>query len=404
MKQKRNQKVEKNMEENRHKLTWGNLLPELFMLLVIEAGAYGVHWWQASTFESFLSKAVLLGMGMGILGFQLRQSRLGDEFDFDNREHCLRFWGCFFLAACLAFLCIFLPVGGWPFLAIFVVLALFSSMSSGIIAGTVLLLIPVLFSDATVAVFVLYFICGVFGVTLFHRLDDEFKIGIPLFLSLFCLLLCEIAGIILLQNARLKAESFVIPVTNIILSGVLLVGILKLFSASVVYKFRMKYLELNDTEHPLLAQQREASRKEYLLAIHTSYFCERIANALGMDKEALKCAGYYHGMQETLSEKEWAESFPPAAYAILQEYWHRDKGIYQKETAVLVTADTIVGTIIEEHTKNDDGVINYARVIEEILAGFERQKLFYNSNLTLHEWFMMQKIFKEEKLYYDFIR
>lgn len=77
--------------------------------------------------------------------------------------------------------------------------------------------------------FFLYFISGVFAACLFQHLEQEFAIGIPLFLSLFCLLLCETANVVLLANEHLSLEQFLVPAANLIVSGILLLGILKIF-------------------------------------------------------------------------------------------------------------------------------------------------------------------------------
>lgn len=84
------------------------------------------------------------------------------------------------------------------------------------------------------------------------------------------------------------------PAANLVVSGILLLGILKFFSGAVVFRDRVRYLDLNDTENQILAKYRQTDRTEYFQCIHTAYFCERIALKLGLDKDALKCAGLYH--------------------------------------------------------------------------------------------------------------
>lgn len=45
-----------------------------------------------------------------------------------------------------------------------------------------------------------------------------------------------------------------IPVANMVISSVLLIGFLKLFSSQVVYQYREIYLEINDTENQILTE------------------------------------------------------------------------------------------------------------------------------------------------------
>ncbi len=392
------------MEKNKRKLTWRNLIPEFFCTAAVIGAGYGICVWRQRTFDVFLSNAVLFGIGMAILGFCVRQSYIQQELDYDNGEHCLRFWGFFLAGICVAFASIFLPPGGWPFLAVFVVLTLFSNLNCGILAASVLLMIPVLFSEVSPGIFALYFLSGVFAAALFQHLKNEFKIGIPLLLSLLCLLLCETAVLILIQNERLSLELFVIPATNMIISCILIVGILKLFSTVVAYKYRLRYLELNDTEYPLLAECRSEAKKDYLIGIHTAYFCERTASKLGMNVDALKCAGYYHRLKDRLSEEEWKKLFPADAYAILQEYWERRKRVAHKENAVLLTAATIVDKVMQMHEKEDGNSRDYEKIISGVFAWFESAGTFDECDITLKELKGMQKIFREEKLYYDFLR
>ena len=143
----------------------------------------------------------------------------------------MRFWTAVWCSLLFSLACAFLPAGGWPFLAVFVVLSLFSNLSVGIVFSGVFLMIATLWGQS-VGIFFLYFISGVFAACLFQHLEQEFAIGIPLFLSLFCLLLCETANVVLLANEHLSLEQFLVPAANLIVSGILLLGILKIFSGT----------------------------------------------------------------------------------------------------------------------------------------------------------------------------
>lgn len=392
------------MEENRPKITWRNILPELLSMIVTAAGIWGIACLRQKSPDVILSNMILGVAGVAILGFCLRQAYLEKELDYDNGEHYLRFWISYIIGLAGAFVCTFLPVGGWPYLTIYVVLALFSNMSVGILAASVLLAISVMLCGATQALFVLYFLSGLFAVTLFRHLDHEFKIADRLILSLLCLLICETAGIVLLANAKPSFESFVIPVANIIISGILLIGILKLFSSLVIFKYREKYLELNDTENPLLAEYRNGSKEDYIHSVHTAYFCERIAGRLDLDVEALKCAGYYHRLCGKNSQILEEQQFPPRAQEILAEFYDKKTPVTRKETAVLVCADRVVNTIQKLVQKSQGRGLDYDYIIESVFNHFAETDTFAKSNLTLRELDTMREIFKEEKLYYDFLR
>lgn len=127
-----------------------------------------------------LRNMVMTAMGMAILGLLVRQEATEHLMQYDNDEHVMRFYLC--LCACLVVVaaCVFLPVGAWPFLVVYITLALYGSTFLGAAAGSVLLMIAVLGSGAESHMFVMYLICGIIGAGLFRRLDTEFKVGVPL--------------------------------------------------------------------------------------------------------------------------------------------------------------------------------------------------------------------------------
>lgn len=404
LKQKKKREAETSMEENRPKITWRMVALEIGSILLTMAGICVISLWRQKTTDAVLSNMVLGAIGIAIFGFHVRRAYLEQEFDYDNGEHYYRFWTCFLIGLAGAFVCAFLPVAGWPYMAIFVLLMLFSNMGTGILAASVLLMISVLLSGTTITTFLMYFLSGVFAITLFRHLDDNFKIGIKLLLSLICLLLCETAIVVLLANERLSVELFVIPVANILISGVLLLGILKLFSSLVIYKYREKYLELNDTENAILAEYRNASKSDYMHSVHTAYFCERIAAKLSLNVEALKCAGYYHKVGEANPEILETQQFPPEVREILNEYFDKKNPVTKKGTAVVICADTVMNTMQYLISKSNEKGLNYDYIIDNVFKRFADTGTFGQCDITLREINIMQSIFKEEKLYYDFLR
>lgn len=404
-KQKKIIEAEKSMEEKKRKLSWKLFPAELAIIILGTAGVWYLGGIRQIAEDRLLSISVMTAFGLAITGFHFRREYLRDELDYNNGEHVFRFWLCMALGLAVAFACGFLPVAGWPFLLVFVMLALFSNMSTGLLAASILLMISVTLSGGSPDGFVLYLISGAFAVTLFQKLETDFKFGIPLFLAIFCLLVCETASVVLTANARPDLELFVIPVANMIISSILLVGCLKLFSSMVVYQHREKYLEINDTENPALVELKEQDRQEYMHTVHTTYFCERIGSQLGLDVAALKCAGYYHRLGERLEQVTAENRFPPVAKEILDEYQSGGKRIVLKETAVLVSAEEVITAVryLQEKSSGDKQ-IDYDKVIDAIFERFLKNGTFDRCRITMEEFRSMQRIFKEEKLYYDFLR
>lgn len=392
------------MEDNKRKLSWKLFPAELVIIIMGAAGMRYLGGIRQLAEDRVLSGCVLAVLGLAVTGFHFRKEYLRGELDYNNEDHIFRFWLCMGMGLIVAFACGLLPVAGWPFLIVFVLLALFSNVSTGILGGCVLLMISVVLSGGSVDGFVLYLVSGAFAVTLFQHLESDFKFGIPIFLSIFCLLVCETASLVLTANARPNLEMFVIPVANLIISSLLLLGCLKLFSSTVVYQHREKYLGINDTENPVLVKLREQNRQEYMQAIHITYFCERIGMQLGMDVDALKCAGYYHRLGEELEQAAAENHFPPAAMEILQEYQSAGKRIFRKETAVLICADTVVTAVLRLLREDPDRKVDYDKIIDDIFEKFLKNGSFDKCRISIEEFRTMQRIFKGEKLYYDFLR
>lgn len=398
--------AEKSMEENKkkRKAGWKFFLAEAAITAAgtLGMGILGRIRQQAE--DRLLGNCVMMFLVLAVICFHLRREYIHDSLDYDNGDHIFRFFLCLGIGLAVAFACGFLPVGGWPFLLVFVMFALFSNMSVGLLSATALLLISVLLSGSDAGGFALYFVSGVFAVTLFRHLGEDFKIGIPLFLSILCLLVCETANVVLVANARPDFEIFVIPVANVVVSSVLLLGCLKMFSSMVVYRHREKYLDVIDSENPVIVRLRERDRNEYMHCVHTTYFCERIGKRLGLEVEALKSAGYYFRLGGELTQMLEDEQFPPNAREILLDYRNRQKGMKKKETAVLYCADMVVTSAKAAIESEGQGQVNFDKLIDDIFSRLFRDKIFDKCDISMGELRTMQQIFKEEKLYYDFLR
>ncbi len=383
------------------------LVPELIFTMIASAGIWAVCYFKQMPFEHTLKAIVMTALGIAVTGFRVRREYFRGDIPYVNRMHIDRFWLGMLYSLLFAFACAFLPKAGWPFPAVFVMLSLYSTPAIGVMASATALMIPVMIGGASADIFFLYLVSGIFAVSLFCPLEEDSRFTLPLALSMMCLLLCETADIILVANARPKLEMFVVPAVNIILSAVLLAGILKLFAQQALYWFRDKYLELNDTESPLLAELRESDRGRYMKAIHITYFTERLAGRLSMDVDAVKCASYYHVFGEDILNimEEW--EFPPKAREILAEYFtHRNEPrknpIRHKEAAVIFCSNAVIELVLPLAASG--GKADYDAVIDELFQSLMDRGFFDDCDITIRELWVLQNIYKEEKLYYDFLR
>ena len=120
------------------------------------------------------------------------------------------------------------------------------------------------------------------GMVLFSHLDTTFLFGVPLFTALLftCLaLLCMDFA----QQGTITFENVLYTAINLFVSFIILTLVLKYLSLHILHKNRDKYQEMNDPEYVLLTDLKQYSKKAYYHAVHTAYFCEKIARKIGAD-------------------------------------------------------------------------------------------------------------------------
>lgn len=399
------------MAENNENKSIYTFFISTVMFFITVLSVCGLSYLKGLDATSIIRNTVMGAMGIFVVLFLMAQAKDRALYDYDNRTHYGRFFMVYLICFALAAACAYLPAAGWPFLVIFVMLSLFSNTMIGVAAGTLLLLLSVMLSGSGMEIFMLYFVCGMAGACLFGGLDDSYRIGVPVTVSILLLFVGETACVVLYANETLKPELFLIPVINVIISIVLLLLILKLFSAMVIYRYRDKYMEINDPECVLLVELKNHSKEEYYQAVHTAYFCDRIARKLALDADAAKAGGYYHRIGLLKGSNSWeqvkemadAHAFPPAARQVLQEYLDKDTPIRQKETAVLLLSDAIVSSMLFLFAR-EQGNLDYDQIIDTVFRKKLETPALQECRISMDEISRMKKIFKEEKLYYDFLR
>ncbi|MBR1478023.1 MAG: hypothetical protein IJ608_08705 [Lachnospiraceae bacterium] len=409
--EKDNTGTNKNAEKNslrRGRL--GFILSKTALLTIVMAGLFAVGFYKKLGVETQISYIVMCMLGLGTVFFRFRRDSENGSVNEISARHPFKFLGFLTLGIMLSFACMFLPVECMPMAPVFLILSLYGNTAIGTIAGTTLLMMSVLFSGAGLPVFFMYIVSSLFTVGMICPIREDEKFGGRIFLSACCIFVCEIAGIILPANERPSFEMFIIPIVNIIISTILIIGIIRLYSRKVLYYYRDKYLELNDTENPMMKELRENNTPLYKQCIHTTHFIELISKEFGLDMDAMKCAGYYHNKKDELQALFEANDFPPAARRILEEYAEYKNGggkvnIRTREVAAIIASETVITTILkvlsdEERKKSFDS----DRIIDATFSHFDNTGTFNNCNISLAELLKMKKIFKDAKLYYDFLR
>ncbi len=397
------------MEKNKYR----DRLLEALMLAVTSLLAGGCSYLYGNTLYETVRIVLLVILMTGITVFAIELSRIQKSFLFDNEDNLWRFMLIYilFLAGSAAFP--MLPSGGWPFLAAFAGLLLFSNQLIGICSGSTLLLMTILLGKTyTMEDFLIYFVGGVASVMFFSGINESFKVGLPLLLSLVIQFLCLCIHEVLMVNETLHIEMFLIPFANILICLFLLLIILKVFSFVIIYRNQDRYMDINDPECPLLVELKNYSRDEYYHAVHTAYLCDRIARRLMLDEDAAKASGYYHKIGLLKGQNSWENTrlvleeyhFPEKVHEILREYLDEGERISSKETVVLLISDTVISSIHYLFSKDKTAQLDYEKLIQAVFKKKEEDGLIRYSQISLGELEEMKKILTEEKLYYDFLR
>lgn len=371
----------------------------------------GSSMYQPET-DMLIRNTVMVLAGTGIVIYAYLLSEVLGLFLYRNEGKYGKFAVVYLgsLVAAVFFPC--LPVTGWPFLVLFVLLGVFSNCITGMAAGSVCLLLAVNFAGGDVSVFWLYFVSGLAGILMFSNLNDDFLVGIPVIVSLSVLILCLTANTILFSKDPLTVSQFTIPAMNLMICCILLLVILKAFSTSVIHKDREKYMEINDPECPLLVQLKDMSKEEYYHAVHTAYLGDRIARRLKLDDAAVKACGYYHRIGRLKGENTWENvaaicdeyHFPANTKRILKEYVDGTEAVVSKETIVVLFSDCIVSSILYLFEKDPAAQLDYKQLIDTVFKKKLETDELWRNEISLAQLYEMKKIFVEEKLYYDFLR
>lgn len=399
-------------EENKKLLV--HILLSVLLVLLTGAAVFGCSYLYTEDLYRMIRNVVMAVMGSLVVldTYWVAAGKGRLDYQKENGVHFGRFVVIYFIGLVFAVALPVLPAAGWPYMALFTALSCFSNMACGITTGSVLLMMTVsLTPDAGAEIFLLYFMSGVVAVTLFQNVDDAFKVGVPIVVSLVFLLVCETANVVLFANEKLNPELFVVPVTNLIISAIMLVAILKAYNFLVVNRFRDKYQVINDQEYPLMAELKAKHREEYYHTIHTAYLSDRIAKKLHLDEAVTKAATYYLKIGTLRGENNWENvkavceehKFPPEVMEVLKECLATAMP-RRKETVVIVFADEIIGQIQTIFAQDKEAVVDYVQLTDKVYKKKIESGLLKDNLITYSELQMMRKIFVEEKLYYDFLR
>lgn len=404
--------MEENKKESK-KINWKKLA-EFWLMFLLSGVIAGVGTlFYTREMADIICNAVMVMLGSGIVIFALTASEVYGLYFYEHKGNYRNFIIFYLISLALSVIFPLLPASAWPFLTVFIILSLFSNSISGLAAGSVCLMLSVILMPSGGShEFSLYFFSGLVGVMVFSRLDDNFKVGLPILISLMSLTVCLTANVILFERERLSLSQFTFVAINLMVNLILLLIALKIFNSSVIHRYRDKYMDLNDPEFPLLVQLKELNKDEYYHAVHTAYLGDRIAKRLSLNDVVVKACGYYHRIGILKGENTWENvqaicteyHIPPDTREALREYIDPTVKEFSRETTVIIFADSIVTAINDMFKKNPKAELDYDRIIEAVFTEKFESGVLNNSDISIAQIREMKKIFSEEKLYYDFLR
>ena len=348
----------------------------------------------------------------GLLQFSLAAGRIKNVYHEETRRHMGRFFFVYLAAFACSFVFSFLPPAGWPFPIVFLALSLFSDEVTGMTAGVSLLAVTAMFAEGfTLSSLLLLLCCSTFTVTLFSHIEEGFRATLPVAASSVCLFAVSVCQGILGSGDRLSVTVFIIPTLNVMINALLMVVFLNWYSQAVVHKQSLKFMELNDQTCPLLIELRDLSEPEYFHAVHTAFFCTRIAEKLEADVHTCRAGGFYHHIGLLYGENTWDNiadicdefEFPDSAYDLLDEYTNSKDRIVSKEAAILFLADTVVASVSYLRQKSAQAKPDYKALVSAIYDKRLQSPSLAHSKLSRDDIAAMKEIFIGEELYYDFI-
>ncbi|MBP3196800.1 MAG: hypothetical protein J6N21_07315 [Butyrivibrio sp.] len=377
---------------------------------------FGFSFLMGKSYEAILRNTIVSLIIAGTDVYMLLDafSRGKEAYAYDNYDHKFRFVFAYIVVLIMSCVFSLVPNLFWPYMALFVILGLFSNNEIGIVSGTGFVIISVLLEESGVyGELFMYAIAGMLALALFRDLKENTAIGYPTAISLMIQAVLLLAFNVLFQNRTLSIGLLIIPILNIMFNLIILMVFLNIFGVYIIRKSNDMYMEINDTNYPLLIRLKEQSIEDYYRAIHTGSLAERIALELGINNRAVKTCSYYHGIGILENKKKWEDvkhfyeenHFPIEAQDYLREYIAPEKGhVKSKECLAVRMTETVIISIQQLFKQDKNAKIDYEKLIDDLFDKKISDGKLNDYNVTFREYEVMRKILKKEKLYYDFLR
>lgn len=398
------------MEEERE--TSFNFIYKILIPIVNLIVLTGASFILGFELELYVRNLIIIGLISIALIYVLDADYREGRFLFSNAFFLNRFFVTYLICAIGAGICAFLPSYGWIYLAMFVALALFSSMMGGFIAGFLLLCMSILLSGESAFLLIEYAIPGIMGILLFSRITNELKIIYPILVSVLFQYLMICNGQLLLVNKTANAYMFVMPLINVIITVIMLLFAVKVLSVTFSYEVSDRLLDVIDLEFELLTELKNASKDDYDHSIFTAVLCSKMALRLNLSEPLTKALGYYHRIGAIRGDNSWSSvndiltshDIPSEVVGLLEEYMNSERELKSKEVVVLLFADTVISSVKYLFDKNKDVTIDYEKLITSIFDKKIESGIISNSKISYEDINIMREVLIGERLFYDFLK
>ncbi|RKM62370.1 hypothetical protein D6855_02840 [Butyrivibrio sp. CB08] len=386
------------------------------LFLFTGAFVFAFSFFVGKSYEAILRNTIVALLCAGTVLFMISDAngRGKEGFSYDNYYQKNRFILVFAVMVVLSCVLSLVPNEFWPYMSLFVILALFSNNEIGLVAGISFTTISVMLeANGSNGELFMYVLAGAVAIALLRDLKENTAVGLPVFISLIMQAVLIIAYNVLFQNRTFSINILILPILNLMLNLIMLLVFLNMFGVYVIRKSNDMYMEINDAAYPLLVQLKEKDKDEYFRAIHTGYLAERIALGLGFNDRAVKACAYYHRIGILDGGLKWSDvehyylenNFPIEAVEFLHEYIEPPKGhIKTKEALAVQLSETVIASIMYLIKQNKDAKIDYDKLIDNLFDKKEASGELKDYAVTFMEYDRMRSILKKEKLYYDFLR
>lgn len=346
--------------------------------------------------------------------FAYERQRISKRLLFDNEKHPWRFYAVYTAGVLICAVFPLISEYGRPYLVLFVALTMVSDEISSLSAGATLLVVCELLSkEPSFGFLIAFLVPAIICVMMFSTVNEDFRILIPMAVSVFSQFVCLCMTSILFSNRTFGFDLFFIPFVNVLICVILILILLKVISFTFVFKKDDRYMDILDPEFELLSDLKNYSKEDYDHSIYTAVLCSKLAIKLGLDEKLTKALGFYHRIGSLRGENNWENTYglmqehmlPEEVIDLMREYYSsKDEGVFSRNTAVLVIAETVISSISYLFSKDKDARINYDKLINTIIDKKIESGIFSNSKLTFEDINIIRKTLGEEKLFYDFLR